>query len=170
MGVATWLIEHDPARRRQRVSSTFVYEGFTAGFRSGIHESIGLGKDTAFGLGLALAIFTPIDEAVLVTSTAMGPAFGWTMSGLGNQGIFFDPRNLDPYSYGARSRIVTQSSIRSSRRSGGPVEAKISRGTKSSRTAAAAAANSKPFWSKGKPKCKKGFRYDFKRKLCVKIK
>ena len=28
----------------------------------------------------------------------------------------------------------------------------------------------KPFWSKGKPKCKKGFRYDFKRKLCVKIK
>ncbi len=29
---------------------------------------------------------------------------------------------------------------------------------------------SKPFWSSGKPKCKKGFRYDFKRKLCVKIK
>ena len=29
---------------------------------------------------------------------------------------------------------------------------------------------SKPFWTNGKPKCKKGFRYDFKRKLCVKIK
>lgn len=29
---------------------------------------------------------------------------------------------------------------------------------------------SKPFWSEGKPKCKKGFRYDYKRKLCVKIK
>ncbi len=29
---------------------------------------------------------------------------------------------------------------------------------------------SKPFWTDGKPKCKKGFRYDFKRKLCVKIK
>jgi hypothetical protein len=29
---------------------------------------------------------------------------------------------------------------------------------------------SKPFWSNGKPKCKKGFRYDFKRKLCVKTK
>ncbi|AXQ65449.1 MAG: hypothetical protein [Circular genetic element sp.] len=28
---------------------------------------------------------------------------------------------------------------------------------------------SKPFWTNGKPKCKKGFRYDFKRKLCVKI-
>lgn len=28
---------------------------------------------------------------------------------------------------------------------------------------------SKPFWSSGKPKCKKGYRYDFRRKLCVKI-
>ena len=35
---------------------------------------------------------------------------------------------------------------------------------------AKAGQTSKPFWSKGKPKCKKGFRYDFKRKLCVKIK
>ena len=26
----------------------------------------------------------------------------------------------------------------------------------------------KPFWSNGKPKCPKGFRYDFKRKMCVK--
>lgn len=26
---------------------------------------------------------------------------------------------------------------------------------------------SKPFWSNGKPKCPKGFRYDFKRKMCV---
>ncbi len=40
---------------------------------------------------------------------------------------------------------------------------KPSRPTRSGQT-------SKPFWSKGKPKCKKGFRYDFKRKLCVKIK
>ena len=35
---------------------------------------------------------------------------------------------------------------------------------------AKAGQSSKPFWSDGKPKCKKGFRYDFKRKLCVKIK
>ncbi len=40
---------------------------------------------------------------------------------------------------------------------------KPSRQTRSGQT-------SKPFWSQGKPKCKKGFRYDFKRKLCVKIK
>jgi hypothetical protein len=27
----------------------------------------------------------------------------------------------------------------------------------------------KPFWQNGKPKCKKGYRYDYKRRLCVKI-
>jgi len=44
-----------------------------------------------------------------------------------------------------------------------PRPIKPSRPTRSGQT-------SKPFWSNGKPKCKKGFRYDFKRKLCVKIK
>jgi hypothetical protein len=38
---------------------------------------------------------------------------------------------------------------------------------KSSR-AAGAAQTLKPFWSNGKPKCRKGYRYDFKRKMCVK--
>ncbi len=36
-----------------------------------------------------------------------------------------------------------------------------SRGAKSPQTL-------KPFWSNGKPKCRKGYRYDFKRKMCVK--
>jgi hypothetical protein len=27
----------------------------------------------------------------------------------------------------------------------------------------------KPFWQNGKPKCKKGYRYDYKRKLCVRM-
>lgn len=40
-------------------------------------------------------------------------------------------------------------------------------GIKSSR-AAGAAQTLKPFWSNGKPKCRKGYRYDFKRKMCVK--
>ncbi len=40
-------------------------------------------------------------------------------------------------------------------------------GTKSSR-AAKSAQTLKPFWSNGKPKCRKGYRYDFKRKMCVK--
>jgi len=39
-------------------------------------------------------------------------------------------------------------------------------GTRSSR-AAGAAQTLKPFWSNGKPKCRKGYRYDFKRKMCV---
>ncbi len=34
--------------------------------------------------------------------------------------------------------------------------------------AAGAAQTLTPFWSNGKPKCRKGYRYDFKRKLCVK--
>ena len=38
---------------------------------------------------------------------------------------------------------------------------KSSRGAKSPQTL-------KPFWSDGKPKCRKGYRYDFKRKMCVK--
>ncbi len=50
-----------------------------------------------------------------------------------------------------------------------PVLPKTPRGTKPSRRASPGK-TSKPFWSNGKPKCKKGFRYDFKRKLCVKIK
>lgn len=42
-------------------------------------------------------------------------------------------------------------------------------GTKPSRPTGSGS-TSKPFWANGKPKCKKGFRYDYKRKLCVKIK
>lgn len=46
------------------------------------------------------------------------------------------------------------------------VSPKKSRGTKTFKTAVAV----KPFWKNGVPKCKEGFSYDFKRKLCVKIK
>jgi len=53
--------------------------------------------------------------------------------------------------------------------SGPSVPPKTPRGTKPSRRASPGK-TSKPFWSNGKPKCKKGFRYDYKRKLCVKIK
>ena len=56
-----------------------------------------------------------------------------------------------------------------SRPSGRPVKPKTLRGTKTFKTGSSGQ-TSKPFWANGKPKCKKGFRYDFKRKLCVKIK
>jgi hypothetical protein len=166
MSLLTWSIEHGLEQRKQRVISNLAFDGIWAGFRSGIHESYGLGQDAVFGLGVAAAIFSPIDEAAYATTLAMGPAFGWSMSSMSNRGIFYDPRSIDPYSFGIDPSTVPRSSIRRSRRSGGPVEAKISRGTKSSSPGATV----HPFWSSGKPKCKKGFRYDFKRKLCVKIK
>jgi len=50
-----------------------------------------------------------------------------------------------------------------------PVPPRTPIGTKPSKPTSSGS-TSKPFWSSGKPKCKKGFRYDFKRKLCVKIK
>ncbi len=56
-----------------------------------------------------------------------------------------------------------------SRPSGRPVKPKTLRGNKTFKTGSSGQ-TSKPFWTNGKPKCKKGFRYDFKRKLCVKIK
>ena len=38
------------------------------------------------------------------------------------------------------------------------------------KTAVGNFSSSKPYWVHGKPKCKTGFRYDFKRRLCIKIK
>lgn len=57
-----------------------------------------------------------------------------------------------------------------SRPSGRPVKPKTLRGNNNPSRPVSSGLTSKPFWTNGKPKCKKGFRYDFKRKLCVKIK
>ncbi len=51
-----------------------------------------------------------------------------------------------------------------------PVKPKTLRGNNKPSRPVSSGQTSKPFWSKGKPKCKKGFRYDFNRKICVKIK
>ena len=51
-----------------------------------------------------------------------------------------------------------------------PVKPKTLRGNSKPSRPVSSGQTSKPFWSSGIPKCKKGFRYDFKRKLCVKIK
>jgi len=58
-------------------------------------------------------------------------------------------------------RAVADTSIGGSKREDSRVTPKSSR-------AAPAAQTLKPFWSNGKPKCRKGYRYDFKRKMCVK--
>ena len=59
------------------------------------------------------------------------------------------------------TRAVADTSI------GGP-KREDRRATLNPTRAAAAAQTLKPFWSNGKPKCRKGYRYDFKRKMCVK--
>ena len=167
MGIYTYLMEHSPVARQQRIQSSFMYGGFQAGVSSGFHESIGFSRDAVSLLGIGVLLATPIDEsAALVSLTS--PSVAMTSAGILQTGLFYDPGTLDPYSIGL-SRTVTRSSIRSNRRSGGLVEAKTSRGTKPSKPTRSGS-TSKPFWDSGKPKCKKGFRYDFKRKLCVKIK
>jgi hypothetical protein len=167
MGIYTYLMEHSPVARQQRVTSSFLYGGVSQGISSGIHESIGFGRDAASLIGIGVLLATPIDETAGVVSLT-SPSAGLTLAGALQTGLFYDPGKLDPYSIGL-SRKVTRTSIRSSRRSGGPVEAKMSGGTKPSKPTRSGS-TSKPFWDSGKPKCKKGFRYDFKRKLCVKIK
>jgi len=59
------------------------------------------------------------------------------------------------------TRAVADTSIGGSKREDRRVTPISSRGAKSPQTL-------KPFWSSGKPKCRKGYRYDFKRKICVK--
>lgn len=167
MGLYTYLMEHSPVARQDRVRSSFVYGGFSQGISSGIHESIGFSRDAVSLIGIGVLIATPIDESAAVVSLS-SPSFAMTSAALLQAGLFYDPGKLDRHSLGM-PRTVTRSSIRSSRRSGGPVEAKTSRGTKPSKPTRSGS-TSKPFWDSGKPKCKKGFRYDFKQKLCVKIK
>jgi hypothetical protein len=68
------------------------------------------------------------------------------------------------------SHFKSRSQDEKSRPSGRPVKPKTLRGNSKPSRPVSSGQTSKPFWSNGKPKCKKGFRYDFKRKLCVKIK
>lgn len=73
--------------------------------------------------------------------------------------------------FGALLQLTqSRSQDEKSRPSGRPVKPKTLRGNNKPSRPVSSGQTSKPFWSNGKPKCKKGFRYDFKRKLCVKIK
>ena len=61
------------------------------------------------------------------------------------------------------TRAVADTSIGGPKREDRRVTQNPTRGT-----ATAGPQTLKPFWSNGKPKCRKGYRYDFKRKMCVK--
>ena len=160
-------MEHSPVARQKRVQSSFLYGGLGAGFDSAFHESYGFSRDAASLAGIAILLATPIDEAAGVVSLT-SPSVGMTSAAFFRTGLFYDPGKLDPYSIGLprQSRSQDEKSRASSR----SVKPKTLRGNSKPSRQTRSGQTSKPFWSQGKPKCKKGFRYDFKRKLCVKIK
>ena len=164
MGLLTWVLEHNPQSRMNRV--VYDFQGGKdpmGGFRSLAHETSGFGRDAAFV------------AAVLLSRGGFLVAPNNVLSSISKRGIYYDPGKVDMTSIGLAGYYMKQQLEQSRGQDGKPgvstpsVPPRTPRGTKPSRRASPGK-TSKPFWSNGKPKCKKGFRYDFKRKLCVKIK
>ena len=162
MGIVTWIAEHHPQARMNRV----VYDmqqsrGGVAGFKSFGHETKGFLSDA---LTIGAAIVTR-GASITSQSSQVNMVLG--------QGIFYDPGEIDVTSYGVTGyymlKFQQEQSLRQDTLTSPPGVRvpKTRSGTKSSR-AAGAAQTLKPFWSNGKPKCREGYRYDFKRKMCVK--
>ena len=163
MGLLTWMFEHHPQARMNRVVHDMQRSrGGVAGFKSFGHESVGFVSDVAT---IGLAIYTR-GLSLTTSKTQVDAVLG--------QGIFYDPGKVDMTSYGIPGYIALEQAKQ--RKSLGqdmtsttivgqipktPSGTKSSRGAKSPQTL-------KPFWSNGKPKCREGYRYDFKRKMCVK--
>jgi hypothetical protein len=162
----SWLAEHSVTGRMSRVQYDFLSGGISSGTSSLVHETYGFITDALFIGG----IVATRGGSILAIPTGVAVATG--------SGFFYSPDTIDPTSYGPAgwlyqhqsNKKVTRKSIGSTRRSGGPVQARTSGGNRKPSRPTRSGQTSKPFWSNGKPKCKKGFRYDFKRKLCVKIK
>ena len=158
MGVYTYLMEHSPQARANRVELDFAMHGFSAGVYSLLHESKGFAQDSIFVGGVLLTRGGSLVTPGTITSASTGTGF------------FYDPGVLDPSSvrlYGSLSQSRSQDE--KSRPSGRSVKPKTLRGNNKPSRPVSSGQTSKPFWANGKPKCKKGFRYDFKRRLCVKI-
>ena len=164
MGIVTWMIEHHPQARMNRV----IYDmqqsrGGVAGFKSFGHESIGFMSDVAT---IGLAVYTR-GLSLTTQKTQLDAVLG--------QGLFYDPGKVDVTSYGVTGYYLQQLQEKGKSPSqdmtlpGSPGRQipKTLGGTKSFR-GAKSPQTLKPFWSNGKPKCRKGYRYDFKRKMCVK--
>ncbi|AXH79004.1 MAG: hypothetical protein [Circular genetic element sp.] len=139
-------------------------------------ESRKLTGKTAIPLALSLmyvpSVFTKIPATYyrMLTSGMTGPRFiagTWPL-------LLFDNPEQFSFIFGLPGKLLELEQKKSRDQDGKPgvstplVPPKTSRGTKPSKPTRSGS-TSKPFWSSGKPKCKKGFRYDFKRKLCVKI-
>ena len=163
MGLITYLAEHHPQARMNRVVFDMQQSrGGVAGFRSFVHESGGFVTDVS-----------SIGQAFISRGRSLTSGKSQTDVVLG-QGIFYDPGGMDFTSLGMPGYYL-QLRKQSRGQDGKPgvstpsVPPKTPRGNKTFETGSSGL-TIKPFWSSGKPKCKKGFRYDFKRKLCVKIK
>lgn len=132
-----------------------------SGVKQFVHESVGFGSDVNFILG---AFFTRGQSLTGRTQTDV----------VLRQGIFYDPMVIDYRSTLGGQLAEHQRTKKSPRQDmtlpgfPGRQIPKTRGGTKSSRAAKSAPSTVKPFWSNGKPKCREGYRYDFKRKLCVK--
>lgn len=171
MGLVTWVSEHGPQQRFNRVVSEIWalnegtdsfspkdYAEFLYGSAKVIaHEGFGFGQDMVF-LGMAVGTRgSSLAGPTTILSVATGTGF------------FYDPGRIDPNSaipfHGSifgkspRQDVTSATSAGQTPKTRGGT--KSSRGAKSPQTL-------KPFWSNGKPKCRKGYRYDFKRKMCVK--
>jgi len=165
MSLLTWALEHHPQSRMNRVIYDTQQDGIVAGFRSLRHETIGFGKDAVF-----------VGAVLLTRGGSLVSPNNIIASGLGT-GVYYDPGKVDFTSFGATGYYLQQQLESSGSRDAKP-EVPISpvgpvRGPRpppNSSRPVSSGQTSKPFWANGKPKCKKGFRYDFKRKLCVKIK
>ena len=161
MSLLTWAYEHHPEMRMNRV----VYEmkrSPQSGVKQFMHESYGFGTDASFILS---AFFSRGQSLTGRTQTDV----------VLGQGIFYDPKVIDYRStlggqlveHKSRKLQVKSESIGILPSRGKSSQAKTAFGTKSIR-GGKTPQTLKPFWSNGKPKCRKGYRYDFKRKLCVK--
>jgi hypothetical protein len=158
MGLYTYFIEHSPQARANRIELSFVKHGFRAGVDSAFHESFGFAQDAVFVGGVMLTRGGSLVSPRTVTSLISG------------SGFFYDPGKLDPSSVRLYGSLQSRSQDEKSGALAPSVKPKTLRGNSKPSRPTRSGQTSKPFWANGKPKCKKGFRYDFKRKLCVKIK
>jgi hypothetical protein len=163
MGILTYVLEHHPQARMNRV----IYDmqqsrGGVAGFKSFGHESLGFVTDVS-----------TIGQSLISRGRSLS---GKTRTDAGiRQGLFYDPGNVDDTSFGITGYYIQQlSQSRSQDEKSGAsapsVKPRTLRGNSKPSRPVSSGQSFKPFWANGKPKCKKGFSYDFKRKLCVKIK
>ena len=164
MGLFTWTLEHHPQARMNRVMHDMQQaeaERSMRGFKSFGHETKGFMSDA---LTIAAAVLTR-GASITSQSSQVNMVLG--------EGLFYDPGKIDVSSYGATGyyllKLQQEQSLRQDTLTSTPDVRvpKTRSGTKSSR-GAKSPQTLKPFWSNGKPKCREGYRYDFKRKMCVK--